>query len=138
LQAAFRKVFLQLPGIGLKIKDDVQHPPEDGEEHDKKNPGKFIGGFFFFIDYINTNQYAHHIQRPARITGIHAGVGEEVQNKRYLYQQDGYNKDPPPEYSPEPLFFLHRILRSLWSIQHPGDQDQTGSVQYSRSIEQWI
>jgi hypothetical protein len=111
LLVAFCEVSLQLPGVGLKIKDDIQHPPENGEEHDKENPGKFIGGFFFFIDYINTNHNTHHIQSPPHIEGMHTGVGDKVQYERYLYKQKDYNKNSSSEHSPEPFFFFHRILR---------------------------
>jgi hypothetical protein len=107
LTVAVGKIFLQATGIGLKIENDVQHSPKNGKKHYKKNPGKLVGRFFFFIDDIHTNYNAHHIQRPAHIPEIFPAAGEKVQYKRYLQKQDDDDKNPPPEHNPEPFFLFH-------------------------------
>jgi hypothetical protein len=85
LPVGFGKIFFNLTGIGLKIKNDVHHSPEHGKEHDNKNPGEFIRGLFPLIDDMHAHNDAHHIQRQAHIPGIAAAAGEEVQYDRYLY-----------------------------------------------------
>jgi hypothetical protein len=39
LSVTFREVAFELTGIGLEIKDDIQKPAENRDEHDKENPG---------------------------------------------------------------------------------------------------
>jgi hypothetical protein len=107
LQAGFGKIFFKFTGIGLKIKNDVQHSPENRKKHDNKNPGKLICGLFPLVDDMHAHNDAHHVQRPAHIPGIAAAAGQEVQYNRYLYQQDDDNKNPSSEHNPEPFFFFH-------------------------------
>jgi hypothetical protein len=57
----------------------VHNPPEDGEGHNQENPGKFIGGFFFFVEYMDRYDDTEDIKGPAYIPERPAGAD----NKKY-------------------------------------------------------
>jgi len=44
------------------VEKDINRASENRKEKDEENPGQFIGGFFLFIDYINTDEDAEPLQ----------------------------------------------------------------------------
>jgi hypothetical protein len=58
---------LELAGVKLGMEYHIDKTAKDRKEKDKKNPGEFIGGFFFFVKHIEADKNADAVKNIIRV-----------------------------------------------------------------------